>query len=248
MPATRRTGMSTRSGRSYARTPYTRPSARRRLDLSGASVAVTPGVTRTGGYYGRYLPGAGELKFLDLTFSKTQTECQTGAILSTSLVTVPQNTTESGRIGRKVTVKAISIRLVITLNTTETASNTDDGLRVIVFLDKQTNGQAATVTDILKTNTYLSFNNLANKDRFRILSDKFIDIACQAGAYDGSVAKFGVISKTRSMHLKLNLPIEFSGTTGAITELRSHNIGILVKNDQGKISVAGTSRVRYSDT
>lgn len=184
---------------------------------------------------------------MDTTFTATATEASNGHIALDSICKIPQGTTESGRIGRKVVLKAVSIRLVYTLEQTTAQANTDDGCRVIVYHDRQTNGTAASVTDILKSNSYLSFNNLANKDRFKILSDKFYDLSATAGAYDGTTSQFARIAKTKSLHLKLDVPIEFSSTAGDITEIRSNNIGILVKSDQGKIAVAGLVRVRYGD-
>lgn len=200
---------------------------------------------RVSGNYGRYSPMGTELKFLDTSFNQT-TVAATGNIVLTSVNLVPQGVTESTRIGRKCTLRAISFRYVVQLKPTTNTNNTDDGLRVIVYWDKQCNGTAAAVTDILRTADYLSYNNLANKERFRILKDQFVDLHSTAGG--GSTASFGEIGFTKQMHLKCNIPIEFSGVTGAITEIRSNNIGVLLISDSADVSCEGLVRIRYSDS
>ena len=49
-------------------------------------------------------------------------------------------------------------------------------VRIIVYLDRQCNGAAAGVTDLLESASYLSFRNLANQSRFKFLYDKTIPI------------------------------------------------------------------------
>lgn len=202
------------------------------------------GRARVAGYYGRYAPLGQELKFFDTTIANT-TIGSVGSIHSDSLVEIPQGVTESQRVGRKCTIKSLHLRFVASLISTTTAANADDGLRVIVYHDKQCNGATAAVTDILETADYLSYNNLSNKNRFRILYDEFCDISAQAAG--GSTFTTGTVAKTWSKHLPMNLPIEFSATTGAITEIRSNNIGILAISDNGAMNLRTTARVRFGD-
>lgn len=207
---------------------------------------LAKGYSRTSGYYGRFAPLGQEQKFLD-TSSNTGAVTTTGQILPSSLVTVAAGSGESQRIGRKITVRALHLRFVAGLNSQTTGNNTDDGLRVIVYLDKQCNGATATVTDILETADYLSFNNLANKNRFMVLMDKHVDVSATCGAYNGTTNIFGSKAVTKSMHKKLNVPIEFSSTTGGLTEIRSNNLGVLVISDKGNIQYTATARIRYTD-
>lgn len=220
-------------------TTTSRPAKKRRYNGKA-------GYTRTTGYYGRFAGSNAEKKFYDTSISST-TVGSGGNILLSSVCTIPQGTGESARIGRKVTLRALNFRFVVTLPNTTLASATDDGVRVIVYHDKQCNGATASVTDILESADYLSFNNLANKDRFKILSDKVVDISATAGAYTGTNDTWGDRGVTRSVYLKLNQPVEFSSTTGVISEIRSNNIGILAVTDAGRIKLEGRIRVRYTD-
>ncbi len=199
------------------------------------------GFVRVGGFYGRYANG-GELKFFDTTVASTST-LVAGAVISPSLVLIPQGVTESERVGRKCTIKAMYIQGQIISKNTTTVTDADDTVKILIFLDKQANGAAAAVTDLLETATVNSFNNLSNSSRFKTL--KVVRMSLRATAatatstfnqqYDFACA------------VKLNLPIEYSGVTGAIGEIRSNNIGILVISQDAKSNVQWTVRVRFSD-
>jgi hypothetical protein len=204
--------------------------------------ARTSGRTRTAGFYGRYQPMGGEQKFLDTTYAQTG-QVSSGTITYPSVNLIAQGAGESERIGRKVTLKSLLLRYVCVLNNTTSPGSTEDVVRVIVFLDKQCNGQAATVTDILETANHLSFNNLANKNRFSILCDQSSDLNSNGAIAAG----FGEVVHTRSKYLRLNHAVEFSGATGAITEIRSNNIGILVITKGNNSLWNATVRIRYSD-
>lgn len=207
------------------------------------------GYTRTVGYYGRFPPavpsGLGELKFFDTR--KTSTAVATsGVIWEPSLNLIPQGVTENTRVGRKCTIKSIYLKMSAALTSSAISSATDDGIRVMLILDKQCNGTASTVTDVLETAEYLAFNNLANRGRYQVLMSKYIDISATAGGIGGSSAS-GTVGKTFEWYKKCNTPIEFSSTTGAITEIRSNNLLLLAITDSGLINLSTNVRVRYSD-
>jgi len=49
--------------------------------------------------------------------------------------------------------------------------------------------------------------------------------------------------------MRLNIPLKYSGSTGAITELKTNNIFIMASAfaSDDLVSVSGTTRLRYSD-
>ncbi len=191
-----------------------------------------------------------ELKFLDTAKGATTTSA-TGAIFDESLNIIVQDTGESERVGRKVVIEAIHMEGIVKIPTTATAADTSDYVRIIVYLDKQTNGLAATVTGILETATVLSFNNLANKSRFLTLMDHRVSISCTAGSGRGTTdtLSYGEGQEHFSWHKRCKIPIEYdnSATTGAITTQRSNNIGVLVISGEARASVAYNVRIRFSD-
>lgn len=187
-----------------------------------------------------------ELKFFDTT-KTTTTSSTSGAIFNSSLVLIPQGVTESNRVGRKCVVKRLNMRGNFDLVSATAANQTSDVLRVIVYVDKQTNGAAATVTDILETATYNSFRNLSNTQRFQILYDKSFGLNAPSGQGDGTTFAYGEYAEPWSMNKTLSLPIEYNSTTGALTEITSNNIGVLVISKAGAAKFDYVARVRFSD-
>lgn len=202
-----------------------------------------PGFQLSTGYYG---PHSFELKFHDLDVDDAVVATN-GTIAQASCNIIAQGTTDSTRIGRKVTIKSINWRFRIGNTNVNQATARCPVVRVVLFLDKQCNGTAATVTDILETDNYQSFNNLANKSRFVILFDRTYKVENAAGAWDGTGTDWAANVTMGSFYKKCNIPIEYDSTTGAITECRSNNLGVLLLSDQGTASFESKMRLRYTD-
>jgi len=210
------------------------------------------GYGRTSGYYGRYGPGPGaELKFHDLDIDDAVV-ASSGSIAQASCNIIAQGTTESTRLGRKLTIKSINWRFQVTLPELDAVADPGpvDAVRVILYLDKQANGATAAVTDILESADFQSFNNLANKSRFRTLMDRTYAINYSNLASDGA----GVVSSAGeniqdSFFKKCNIPIEYdnTGTDGALTSQRSNNIGLLLISRSNTAGFNSKMRLRFSD-
>jgi len=116
-----------------------------------------------------------------------------------------------------------------------------------LVLDKQANGAAAAFTDVMSTTLLAtSFHNLANSQRFVVLKKmKFRHVA-----NSGATTALNNTNVPFEMYKKCNIPIEYSGTTGAITEIRSNNIFLLASSDgqaDDLVTMVGNCRVRFSD-
>jgi len=229
---------------------YAKVSANR---VAKAIVSAGSGLVRSGGFYGRYASamnssGSGgyagnELKFFDTALSFTTDA--TGEVPATGQLTlIPQGVTESTRVGRKCVIKSIQLRAILTK--AESAINVTT-VYIYVVLDKQANGAAAAVTDVVtSSNLAVGLINMANSERFVIL--KRIVVKCVPGA--GATTAFGNWSQAVDYYKKCNIPVEFSSTTGAITEIKSNNIFLLAGEDsQGDdaITCIGNARLRFSD-
>lgn len=202
------------------------------------------GKMRVGGFYGRYKSAGAELKFHDITIDDALISAS-GEIVEDSCNEITQGTTESQRIGRKCTIKFIDWRYNITLNSGSVA-DVSDIVRVILYLDRQANGGGANVDLILgAAATYQSFNNLANKSRFRILCDKFYTMNPTAAA--GGDATTLSMNRMKSVRFtrRCSIPIEYDNNTGALTEIRSNNIGVLLISKEGLCSFDSHMRLRF---
>jgi hypothetical protein len=191
----------------------------------------SPGFTRTTQAYSRSLANliasSGETKFFDTLINETSITA-TGSIVP-SLNLVAQGTADNQRIGRELKIKGLYIRGQFEQNTSTTVTSAIK-MRLIIYLDKQANGAAATMGDILDTTVITTpvnaFRNLDNAKRFKILKDKRVQLNFYG--HDGTNAFEHAVNFNYAWTPKKPLSVEFSSTTGGITEIRSNNIGILL--------------------
>ncbi len=200
------------------------------------------------------LGAKGELKFLDTVKALTDL-ATTGVLLDDSVNHVVQDTSENGRIGRKIVVSSIHLRAAYVLPETVTAAQMDQYLRVIVFVDHQANGTAATMADIVSTAGTVdidSFRNLSNVGRFHILLDKVFSPHVNAIGQTAAGA-FTSIPRINAFlfNKRVNIPIEFdsSAADGSMGTITSNNIGVMAICFSGAVlpKVGYTCRIRFRD-
>ncbi len=213
-----------------------------------------PWVPRAAAFRGRRAAAGDvgpELKFHDVDVDMTGADHSAGVILNTSSINlIAQGVTESTRIGRKCVIRSIGWRGNVDYAVATGAGAADaDQLRLMLVLDKQANGAAPAVTDVLESANIHSFNNLSNKGRFRVLSDKihFLNVVGAAG--DGTTHDYMIVKEPIEFFKQVNIPLEFSAGTGAITEIRSNNLFILAISQLASTSTSIDSKVRlrFSD-
>lgn len=206
------------------------------------------GADRVGGFYGRFAGPNAEMKFHDVQTILNPTT--TGGTITNSVNLITQGTGESERIGRKCVLKHISWKYRISLPSVNAiAPANGDTVRIIVYCDKQANGAAAGVTDILDSAGEQSFYNLANQNRFRILMDRVQNIDYTTMTFHSGAALFNQanVQASRSFNKVLNIPIEFSGVGGNMNEIRSNNVGFLIISNNGLAQVNAEMRIRFTD-
>ncbi len=226
-------------GRAGGRRQVGRRRKRRRRVRTGR------GYTRRIGFYGRYGYGK-ELKFHDVDLDDA-TVAAAGTVTA-SINLIPQGATEKQRIGRKCTIKSIGWKYNPFLVLQQDAADIGNGdvLRVIMYIDRQCNGAAAAVTDILESADYQSFNNLANVGRFQKLIDKSITINRRVAGTDGaSTVTTPEVNMEKTFYKKCNIPVEFNAATGVIAEIRSNNLGVLLISKNGNVGFLSKIRLRF---
>ncbi len=208
--------------------------------------AFRRGFDRTGGFFGRFAQ-KGELKFHDLDIDDA-TVASGATIVQDSCNKIAQGVTEITRVGRKCTIRSINWRFQVSTNAqSNTASPATEVVRVILYLDKQANGATAASGDIVETDDFQTFNNLANKSRFRTLMDRTYPLQLMAASGADATAEWAGENLTDTFFKRVNIPIEFDSTTGAITEIKSNNIGVLILGKQGLATFSSKMRLRFSD-
>lgn len=207
------------------------------------------GYLRTGGVYGRFQPRGPELKYLDTRLEIGGQPPNAIAVSSGGptgfIIQVPQGTGADERIGRKITIKSIQLRITCetygyltnnevtgdaALNQARLAQNYMKGIFCFwLVLDKQFNGAFASTADIFDdSDPKYASRKLANSERFQILS--YFEVANDpvSGAVAWDTESFNVLIpgslKTYQMYRKVNIPIEYSANTGGPAEVRSNSI------------------------
>ncbi len=168
----------------------------------------------------------------------------TGVILQDSMCLIAQGTTALTRVGRKIVIKKIQMKWINELAGSGTTTSTADTIRLILYQDKQANGAIATTAAILGASPEVkSFRNLDEVGRFRVLMDRVVELKSN---YSDS-ATSGLATVYSSLNMNTNIVLEYSGVAGAITELRSNNVGLMVITDHGLAGLDLNWRLRYVD-
>lgn len=195
----------------------------------------------------------GELKYLRGNIA-AHTVLAAGEI-HPSLNLVKQGTTNIQRVGRNITVREISLRWVYNLPGVEkSASSPPNGLRpdifrLIVYVDKQANGAAPAVLDIVDVADFTTMYNIQNESRFIFLLDEYwgLNYGQMTSETDDT---FSVLFEVKAgdWTRKVNVPITFNDTAGVLTEVTSNNIGMLWFSQYQTIVVQIEHKIRYTDS
>lgn len=150
-----------------------------------------------------------------------------------------QGTTAFTRIGRRIKMTSLYIRIWNLTAATQVGSSTT---RIIVVYDKQSNATAPVATDILLADGIQNGNNLSNSRRFVTLCDKVMQ----------SIGPAGPQAAYKKIYLKLNHPVEFNtGSAGTIGDIQTGAVYVLLYANGGT-TTAGSShqtftRIRFVD-
>lgn len=187
---------------------------------------------------------APELKFFDTALSIPFDSTAEVPASGGQLALIPQGDTESTRDGRYAFIKSIQIRGKISL-VPATAATASSVAHLYLVLDTQANGAAAAVTDVFTSTALQSaMLNLNNSGRFRIMKHWIVPLTAKSGvtgAYNNDTKAF-------EFYKRCNIKMDWSGTTGAITEIRSNNIFLIAGSDGDSddlITLTGNARVRF---
>jgi len=180
----------------------------------------------------------GEWKYTDVACSGA---VNTGAALYL-LNGLQPGTGASQRIGMKITMRSIEFR-------NETISTLATGLdqthRYIIFIDRQANGVAPAIGDLLTPATYLGFRNLANRKRFKIISDKHVVI-------DKATGSGGHRHWHQYIKLRRGIITDYNaGVAGNIADIATNALFLIVIGSNAAGATAGSNtgfiRTRYID-
>lgn len=192
---------------------------------------------RSGGFFGvRRNTLAAEKKFLDTYLNVASINTTTPTFLLCNGVGAGTGFNE--RVGRKIKIKSIQLNSVTIVGTAAPAR-----LRLMLVLDRQSNGSTPSIGNILDNTTILvnskAFMNLDNRARFSVIWDKKFTL--------------DTVMKTQidhSVFKKKLIDVTYSGTTNGIGSISTNSIWFVAVSDQGATNaptLVGGVRIRYTD-
>lgn len=156
-----------------------------------------------------------------------------------------QGTSQSTRIGNKISMTSILLRLA--------AFNGEAGasapiIRYLIVYDKQTNAATPAITDVLTAATVLAPMNLANRDRFVVLAE---DTFRPDNTFNDTAA-IAEYAEFRQRYIKIRLDTVFNNTSGGtVADIQSGGLFIIalstMVNGTAEPVVTIYSRIRYTD-
>ncbi|AGS36176.1 putative viral capsid [Circoviridae 1 LDMD-2013] len=205
-----------------------------------------------------------EMKFKDTQITDTALAAAGAVINAESILTLAQDNTESGRHGRKISLQRIHLKGLIKVDVASNASTgsvfVDSYVRLCLVVDHQANGDNSGLIPLCYetldgTNPgFLSYRNLANTSRFTILKEKIVKVTqdIEPNQTSGSTDNYIMFQGVRrwDMNIKCNIPIEYTGITGAIGERACNNVflvGFTSNAAPTKVKVSAQARIRYFD-
>lgn len=172
--------------------------------------------------------------------SSTMVPALTSSFCTPQLINgLAQGVGNNERVGRKAIMKSVALRYIYN---TGSAGGQQSQVRIVIFYDKQTNGAAPLVGDVIAGGNFTGHNLLANSDRFVILMDEISDSA-----------QSSQLNITGKRYMKVNLEVLFGGATSGISSINSGSLMIMAANNSDPTvgSSAGTvyftTRVKYTD-
>lgn len=186
-----------------------------------------------------------ELKTMDATFGNYTSSTTTIA----SFINIAEGSSQGQRIGRRVQIYSISIRVVMSLSLISTTPTTSDEIRFSLILDRQPNLALPVITDIRATNGANAFPNANTTKRFKVLSDTWHPLQLQLGG-TGITGQATEI-KTHNIYVKKNIIVEWQNSNADYTGISTNNL-LCVYNSQTASAVTGCycdcrARIKYYD-
>lgn len=207
----------------------------------GRFTAPRSSITRQSIATGGWAPQrpTGELKFIDVTGGNNPLASSAAFTAAELLNGLQTGATATTRIGRKINLKSLYMRYTVGLTATSTGGCQ---FRILVVYDKQANGAACTITNVLLTDDFKAPNNLSYRDRFVVLADELTEPVSVQNNYQ-------VVG---TLFRKLNLEQMFNdGNAGDITDITTGSIYVFCAQSGGVGTGAPlfdfTNRIRFTD-
>lgn len=208
---------------------------------------------RTGGFVGQ------ELKYVDYeyngTISTTVAAAQSDPATALSLSATAQGDGAQQRLGRRVKWRRVHIRGNVLFSAqSDVTGHSVPIVRLILFVDTQTNGSQANPAEVLHDPTdtnldVLAQRNLEFTDRFKVIRDMTLVANGQNMTSDGQTANnFDVMGQMIPFEMHIDLKkwtATQKDTTAAIGNLLDNSLHMIAIAGASGTSLRYTSRLRF---
>lgn len=148
------------------------------------------------------------------------------------------------RDGRQITMQSIQLKFRAESDSTATGTNSRNAVRFLLAIDKQSNGAAPAVGDILDLTSVSAIDamrNLNNRKRFKILMDRRYEMSTVGPA--NMVDEF-YLKRTNLQEVTFN-----AGTAGTVADIVTGSLYILYCSDTTTTppTIVLNSRVRFTE-
>jgi len=172
-----------------------------------------------------------EKKYIDTTVTSGWPATTAATWALTLINGVAQGTTDSTRVGQRIQMKSLQLRLT-------SPSTVNQPVRVRVIYDKNANAAAPTATDVFEADVQNALNQNGTAGRFITLFDE----KCYTDNSNDTVS----IDK----FVKLDLPVQYSGTAATIASISAGSLYLMLNHGGQSWSsqpLASYARVRFTD-
>lgn len=230
------------------------------------NMEVTRSLGMIGGMSANRFSGSGEgkeQKFYDTAIDNTQLSAATDTWYAAGtqaqgliLVGLAQGTGASQRIGQRITVKSIQLRLHVQPSSAASTGPFGGVFHMALVLDRDAKGTAPSITDLYTTSDMTtSMINIGYSERFRVIK-KWQSVLYATGQEGGTGDYYGPMCVPIDYYHKEDIPVRYSSSTGAISEITGNNLFLVVggftmasasTQDLKPARVLGAARIRYVD-
>lgn len=190
---------------------------------------------RTGGFLGIekkfYDTSANGALVSDATMVTTRADPATVLCISAP----EQGDGESQRDGKKIKIVSAHVHgsIVVPVQANQTAADNMPKVMVALVLDTQSNGAQLKAEDVFTnpsaqaTTCIVPLRNLQYSKRFKVLATKLIQPPTPTMAFDGTNIEVNGTIATFKINKKLNLDVNFTGTTAGIANVVDNSLHII---------------------
>lgn len=187
-----------------------------------------------------------ERKYLDILGNQVISTIGSPTLLNG----IAEGSDNTQRIGRKITMRSLQLKGQVALSQVDlgvvgTYPENADTIRIAIVFDKQANGVAPAVGDVWNVSGGAAFapysaRNMDNVDRFDVLMQDQVTLNLS-----------GPGAAIVDRYLKINLPVRYTGTAGAIANITTGSLYLFALDTNGTGLNQGTfqftHRVLYTD-